>query len=127
METVLIIWPIVKIVLGVVFLLCCLILPFLLISLGISKKKLTSYIGQIKKTGTVKQIKDIDAGFDMFIALHIFDTIPEVKSNSTYNKFQIVLDLEDKIKYLTKIVKPIAIIFGSTIILLLVLLNCLEQ
>lgn len=127
MEAILKIWPIIKIMLGVVFLLCCLTLPFLLIALGISKKKLGAYINQINKKGTVEHIKDIDASFDLFLALHIFDTLPQVKNNPSYNKFKIALELEDRITVLTKFVKPIAIVFGTTVILLIVLLNWLEK
>lgn len=127
METILKIWPILKIMLGVVFLLCCLTLPFLLITLGISKKKLGTYINQINKTGTMEHIKDIDAGFDLFLAAHIFDTLPQVKNNPSYNKFKIALELEDRIAALTKFVKPIAIVFGTTVIILIVLLNWLEN
>ena len=79
MESILKFWPILKVILGVVFLICCLTLPFLLIKLGISKKKLSSYINQINKTGTIVHIKDVDVYFDLFLAVHIFDTLPQVK------------------------------------------------
>jgi hypothetical protein len=118
---------ILKIILGVVFILCCLTLPILLIALAISKKKLGVYINQINKMGTIEHIKDIDAGFDLSLAAHIFEALPQVKNNPSYNKFKITLELEDRIAVLSKLVKPIAIIFGTTVILLIVLLNLLDN
>lgn len=127
METILKIWPILKIILGIIFLLCCLILPFLLIALGLNKKKLGSYINQINKTGSIEHIKDIDAGFDLFLAAHIFDTLPQLKNNPCYKGFKGVIELENKIIVLTKFVKPILVVFGITVIFLITLLNWLEK
>ncbi len=127
MEVILKIWPIIKIILGTVFLLCCLTLPFLLIALGINKKKLDAYINQINTKGAIEEIKNINAGFDLFLAVNIFKTLPEVKNNPTYNKFKLALDLEERIIILGKFVKPIAIVFGITVINLIVLANWLEK
>lgn len=85
------------------------------------------YINQINKTGTMEHIKDIDVGFDLFLAAHIFDTLPQVTNNPSYNKFKIILELENKIVTLTKFVKSIAIIFGTTFILLIALLIWFEN
>lgn len=127
MEVILKIWPIIKIILGTVFLLCCLTLPFLLIALGINKKKLDAYINQINTKGAIEEIKNINAGFDLFLAINIFKTLPEVKNNPTYNKFKLALDLEERIIILGKFVKPIAIVFGITVINLIVLANWHEK
>jgi len=123
MELILKIWPILKIILGIVFMIGCLTLPFLLIALAISKKKLGAYLNQINKTGTVEHIKNIDVAFDLLLPFHIFDTLPQVKNNPSYNKFNVVLDLEDTIIILTKFASIISLIFGTTVIILITLLN----
>ena len=81
MEVILKIWPIIKIILGTVFLLCCLTLPFLLIALGINKKKLDAYINQINTKGAIEEIKNINAGFDLFLAVNIFITCIAISLN----------------------------------------------
>lgn len=127
MEIILKFWPVFKITLGVIFMICCFILLFLLITLAVSKKKLGIYIAQIEKTGTIKNIKDIDVSFDLFLVVHIFDELPSIKNNHTYSKFKEVIELEDRIIILTKFIKPIAIVFFTTVVLLIILLNWLEE
>ena len=117
-----IIWIIIKI-LGFLFCISCAPLAFLLNALALSKKKLGVYIKQIDKTGTIKRVSDAKLFFDMFIALYIFDSFPDIKNNEKYNKFKIVVELKNKIDVLTPIVKFVALICGISTILLIVLLN----
>ena len=61
--------------------------------------------------------------FDMFIAVNLFASFPDIKNNKKYNKFKIIVELKDKIDVLTTVVKFVAPICGISAILLVVLLN----
>lgn len=118
---------IIKIILGILFILCCLTLPFLLISLAVSKKKLNNYINQINDSGTIIPVNDVAIFFDLSLAVYIFAITTEVKNNPIYNKFPVVIELENRITFLLKIVKLIVILFCAVIMLLITLLNWLDN
>ncbi|MCB9251548.1 MAG: hypothetical protein H6605_03725 [Flavobacteriales bacterium] len=127
MESIIKIWPYIKIVLEAIFLICCLILPFLLISLALKKKKLVICIDQIEKKETIEYTKDINLAFDPLFVFNLFAELPEIKKDPSLNKNKLALELEEKITILTKIVKRISVILGTTLLLLLVLINWLES
>ena len=120
-------WPYMKIILGVIFLICCFTLPFLLFFLGLSKKKLDIYFQQVKKTGHItKKVDNLITAFDLLLITHVFDPIPEKnKYPDFYNQIQIQC-LAKNISVLTKIVKSLAIIFGLITVVLITLLNIYE-
>lgn len=120
-------WPILKIILGVAFLLCCLVLPFLLFFLGVSKKKLGLYIQQIKKSGKItKDLGSMTVAFDLFLIAHVFDSIPDKNKYPEYYANKQTKALIEHITTLSKITKPIAITTALVTATLIVLLNIYE-
>jgi len=121
------IWPHLKIILGITFLVCCLSLPFLLFFLGLAKKKLGLYIQQIKKSGKIiKNLGGMTVAFDLFLIAHVFDSIPDKNKHPEYYANKQTKDLIEHIITLTKITKPIAIVTALITVSLIVLLNIYE-
>lgn len=120
-------WPYLKITLGIIFLICCLSLPFLLFFLGLAKKKLGLYIQQIKKYGKInKDLKDLRTAFDLFLIAHVFDSIPDKNKYSQYYINKRTKSLIEQITILTKITKSIAIVTALITVSLIILLNIYE-
>lgn len=118
----------IKIVTGTLFLICCLLLPFLLISLGLSKKKLKLYIQQLESTGEItKKLNNIKVAFDPLLALYLFDPIPKQENYPDFFKEKEIKDLIQKIMILTTITKPIVIAISLLTIFLIVFLNIYEN
>ncbi len=121
------VWPHLKITLGIIFLICCLSLPFLLFFLGLTKKKLGLYIQQIKKYGKInKNLENMTTAFDLFLIAHVFDSIPDKNKYSQYYTNKQIRSLIEQITILTKITKYMAIVTALITVSLIILLNIYE-
>ena len=121
-------WEIIKIILGILFILSLFVLITVIIGLANSKKRFLLYAEQIQKTGKIEQnIGLVKVQFDLFIAAYIFSDIPTKTQRPEIYLEKKMLELKDTIDRLTKILKPVALFFAVLTVTLIVLLNIYEN
>lgn len=129
-ETIPNIWTTFEIVLGIATGLCFLIILFFDRYILVQRRSLNGYVRQLKSTGKIDDTDNTDytVMFDRYSSISFMELIPEdIESNPFYNKHQVLVDLDAKIKRLARIERTIFLIGISTMVVLIVVGNLADK
>jgi hypothetical protein len=82
------------------------------------------YLKDLKINGFITK-SNVSSSIDTSLMMHIFIHLPNISDNPHYNKFKILTDIENRIKIIKSFLRPVAIIYVTCIITLIILINLL--